>query len=119
MSFVMLLCSAVSCTNGSESVAPPIPKGLIASEKMEKVLIDIQLAEAYLQMIKTDTIAHKVPIEEYYQQIFAIHGVDYESFRKSFEYYTHYPDTLLNMHEDMLNMLSKIESAATNSIKNR
>ncbi|MEZ4883234.1 MAG: DUF4296 domain-containing protein [Chitinophagales bacterium] len=85
---------------------------VIDSETMKKVLLDIHLAEAFSQSMKLDSSVTHLSIEEYYQQIFAIHGTNFEDFKKSFDYYTDLPDTLQLMYEEILNTLSKMESAS-------
>ncbi len=110
ISVILLITIVVGCKNEEATATYQIPENIIQPETMKKVLLDIQLAEAYIQSVKADTTVHKVPIEEYYQQVFALHETNFEEFKKSFEYYTHVPDSLQKMYEDMLNMLSKMET---------
>jgi len=119
INFVILLLTVVGCINESQSISYQAPANLIEGERMKKILIDVQLAEAYTQSIKTDSVENKVSIEEYYQQIFAIHRTDFEAFQNSFEYYAHFPDSLQLMYEDMLNTLSKTESTSKTNTKKR
>jgi len=105
----LLLTVVVGCMS-EESTVYQKPKNVINSEIMKKVMLDIQFAEAYIQNTKTDSTISKASIEEYYQQIFALHGTNFEDFKASFEYYTHVPDSLQKMYEDMLNTVSTIES---------
>lgn len=106
---ILLLFMVVGCMS-EESTTLQKPENLIDSETMKKVMLDIQLAESYTQQMKRDTSISKAPIEEYYQQIFALHETNFEDFKTSFEYYTHLPDSLQKMYEDMLNTVTKMES---------
>lgn len=119
INFVILLFTVVGCINESQSINYQVPEDLIETEVMKKILIDVQLAEAYTQSVKTDSTVNKVAIEEYYQQIFTIHGTDFEAFQNSFDYYTHFPDSLQLMYEDMLNILSTTESKSKANTKKR
>ncbi len=119
INFVILLFTVVGCINESQSINYQVPDDLIEAETMKKILIDVQLAEAYTQSIQADSTANNVPIEEYYQQIFTIHGTDFEAFQNSFDYYAHFPDSLQLMYEDMLNKLSTIESKSKANVKKR
>ncbi|MFK7907722.1 MAG: DUF4296 domain-containing protein [Chitinophagales bacterium] len=119
INFVILLFTVVGCINESQSVSYQVPENLIEAERMKKILIDVQLAEAYIQSTKSDSTASNVSIEEYYQQIFSIHRTDFEAFQNSFEYYAHFPDSLQLMYEDMLNTLSTIESESKSYMKAR
>jgi Domain of unknown function (DUF4296) len=88
---VILLLSlfAFSCIEKTKT-----PSGVIGLEKMEKVLIDVTLAEELVRNLKgKDTMpsVNERMIQEF-DKIFSQHGITREDFRKSYEFYQSRPD---------------------------
>jgi uncharacterized protein YcaQ len=94
----LVLCSSlISCKDFSKK------EDILPKETMEKILLDINLAESYSTMVRDS--AHKLgnkhpdSLATYYRDIFAHHKVTREQFEKSLAWYKKNPDdmdTLIN-----------------------
>jgi Domain of unknown function (DUF4296) len=85
ISFIWIACSDSNA----------IPKNIIDRDKMEKILWDIIQADQYSnQYLKKDSSRINVKMEtmKLYDQIFLIHHVSRESFKKSYDFYIEHPD---------------------------
>lgn len=73
-----------------------LPSGILKGEKMQAVLWDVMLAEAYTtQYIKRDSLKNdSVENAKLQQQIFAIHNVSKKEFYDSYNYY--------RVHEELM-----------------
>lgn len=86
-----LAISILACQKGE------VPEMLIPKEKISKILVDVHLAEASLQMFpnhERDSIARK-----YYGHIFRIHEVTEEKYYESIEYYTKSPQEIVEIYK--------------------
>jgi hypothetical protein len=82
--FIILICCIAGCGEKHE-----LPSGILKSEKMQEVLWDVILAEAYTtEFIKKDS-SKNVQTEnaKLQQQIFAIHKISKQEFYDSYNYY--------------------------------
>lgn len=87
---VFLLLGMISCTEKNA-----VPDGVIPPSKMEKVLWDMMLADRFstLYILKDSAkLDEKAETFKMYDRVFQVHGVDKETFTKSFRYYMERPD---------------------------
>lgn len=78
---------------------------------MEKVLLDISLAEAYSTMVK-DSLhkagpKHLDSLSVYYKDIFAHHHVTETQFTSSMNYYKNHPDDLDTIYNNIIPVAAK------------
>jgi uncharacterized membrane protein len=90
--------------------------GHLSQKEMEKVLLDVHLAEAYSAMLK-DSADHKSSknvdsLSHFYKEIFARHHITQEEFDKSMAYYKQHTDELDSVYNTMLPELTKLEETA-------
>lgn len=83
------------------------PANLISKEKMQKVLLDVNMAEAYSAQVK-DSL-HRPPgakntdsLISYYKEIFAHHKITPDEFSTSLYWYKGHPEDLDSIYASML-----------------
>jgi hypothetical protein len=83
LSFVLTACSS-----------NPVPKGIIAPEKMEKIVYDIMQTDEYINsfLYKDTTLDIKKERSIYYEKVFKLHNTNRKEFYTSFKYYRQHPD---------------------------
>ena len=90
------------------------PSGIIPRVKMEKILWDLVQADQYaaqylvtdsVQVYKKDStrIDMKMETLKLYEQVFRLHQVSRDEFRKSFQYYQGRPDLARGMLDTLVN----------------
>lgn len=83
---LIIICN--SCNTGSASI--------ISLNKMQQVLWDVMRADALAQQlsIKDSTIKLSAESKRLCSQVFLIHNITEEQFKKSYLYYTGHPDEM-------------------------
>jgi hypothetical protein len=103
---VMVSIGMVGCTDKDS-----VPSDIIPRDKMEQVLWDMILADNYAtNVLAKDSVlirdsAHvRVKMETLglYNEVFRLHGVSREDFRKSYAYYQGRPEMVRNMFDSLL-----------------
>ena len=71
-----------------------VPSGVLPREKMESVLWDMIQADQYSSFLTKDSAHVDLKLERLrlYEQVFLLHGVSRDQFRKSYDYYMAHPD---------------------------
>lgn len=99
VSLLIFLC-LVSCSDKDK-----VPSGIIPREKMGKILWDMIQADQYstIYLAKDSTrINPKMETLKLYQQVFQLHQVSRDEFRKSFQYYLGRPDMTKTLFDSLL-----------------
>ncbi len=108
---ILSICLLFSCKNGFKSSntdhLPP--------KVMEKLLLDINLAESYCVMVK-DSMHHGGTknldsLAVYYKTIFAHYNITEAQFTENLEWYKNHPADLDTMYNEQLINLPKIQAA--------
>lgn len=85
----------------------------LPADKMEKVLIDIQLAEVYSTMAGKDSVHTELKNNDslavFYREVLDHHGLTLEQFEKSLDWYREHPDKLDTVFVRSINTLGKQE----------
>jgi len=93
----VLVCVSISCTDKDK-----IPKGVLAKEKMEKVLWDMIQAERFRETFIRDSSKDlKAETFKLYAQVFEIHKVSKDEFIKSYKFYMSRPDIAREMFDSL------------------
>lgn len=98
-----LLCILLLIAGCSEK--DKIPSGVIGKEEMEKILWDMMLADQYAaNYIIKDSAKVNVKMEtlKLYEEVFRLHKVSRDEFRKSFQFYQERPDITRVMFDSLL-----------------
>ena len=103
MSRLLLVCLSailwclVSCTDKDK-----IPKGVLAKEKMQKVLWDMIQAERFRETFIQDSSKDlKAETFKLYAQVFEIHKVTKDEFVKSYKFYMGRPDIARDIFDSL------------------
>lgn len=103
-SYCLLICLVMfSC---KEEKGKHLPQ-----DKMEQVLLDIQLAEVYSSMAGYDTVLH-VPLKNndslvrFYREVLKHHNITLDQFRESLDYYRQSPNILDTIFNNLMGTLT-------------
>lgn len=110
LQFVVLLglLSCVACHRKSTERLPP--------QKMQAVLTDIHLAEAYSAVINKSAISQPDKknldsLARFYAMICKHHGISREQFYESLAWYRNHPDQMDSLYSKMLPDMTRLEAA--------
>lgn len=109
MKLKLSLCSLILCAG---LLACKEEKYHLPPDKMENVLLDIQLAEVYSTMAGFDTV-NNIPaksndsLAKYYREVLQHHNITLDQFKKSLDYYRQTPDQLDSMYNRVQAKLTK------------
>jgi hypothetical protein len=95
---LMILAMALGCSDKNR-----VPSGVLPRQKMEDVLWDMIQADQYSSFLTKDS-AHIHLKEErlrLYEQVFLLHGVSRDQFRKSYDYYMAHPDLTQTLFDSL------------------
>jgi|SRR6185437_2501471 len=109
LALLMILGMATGCSDKDR-----IPSGVLSRQKMEDVLWDMIQADQYSSFLTKDS-AHIDLKEErlrLYQQVFLLHGVSREQFRKSYDYYMARPDLTQMLFDSLQSKGNRLRSEA-------
>lgn len=98
---VVYLCLSVIFFACSHS---DVPKGILASDKMEKVVYDLLKVDEYLNnfVIKDTTVNIKMKRSIFYEQVFALHNTNRKEFYTSYRYYQQHPDIQKKLFDSLI-----------------
>ena len=80
-----------------------LPSGILKNDKMQAVLWDVILAEAYTtQYIKKDSLKNdSLENAKFQQEIFAIHNISKKEFYDSYNYYTVHSELMRSLLDSL------------------
>ena len=82
-----------------------VPSGIIPRDEMEKILWDMVEADQYSSLYLWKDSARinvKTETQKLYQEVFQLHQISREEFRKSFQYYQEHPDLTRTVFDSLL-----------------
>lgn len=91
-----------------------IPSGVLPREKMEDVLWDMIQADQYSSFLTKDSTRIDIKLERLrlYDQVFRLHGVSRDQFRKSYDYYMAHPDLTQALLDSLQSKGTRLRSEA-------
>lgn len=87
-----------------------IPDSVIAFDSMVDITLDIHLAEAWTNESKTDSLSKDERLKQYYGQIFGLHQVSSERYKRSYQYYVAHPILMQDIYTRVTEKLTILES---------
>ena len=119
----LLLFSAfllAACKRSAEEVADA--GGRIPAKTLEKILYDMQLADVYSLSVRADSTKNfgqknSDSRARYYNEIFAHHGVTFNQFKTTVEWYKEHPAQFDTLYQKVLNRMSTEEEKLKYKIK--
>jgi hypothetical protein len=89
-----------------------VPENILSKEKMVQVLTDIHIAEAEMSLGAFPDSSSKEKIS--FQKIFEKEQITKEQYETSLSFYIDHPEMLNEIYQEVLNELSKKQSATLN-----
>ncbi|MFN8206742.1 MAG: DUF4296 domain-containing protein [Bacteroidales bacterium] len=86
------------------------PKGLIPPEDMEKILVDVHIADALAQSSVMRRLYQRMDSLHYAQNVLAKYGYSQEQFDSTVSWYAGYPDEYEKLYEQVITRLNRLES---------
>lgn len=108
---LVIVGMAAGCTGKDR-----LPSNVLSREKMGDVLWDMILADQYSSFLTKDS-AHINLKEErlrLYEQVFVLHGVSRDQFRKSYDYYLAHPDLEQAIFDSLQSKGTRLRTEAYN-----
>lgn len=75
------------------------PWGVLSQDEMVAVLLDVHIVEATLKTLESNS--KRIEKQEYYNKMFAKHGTTKEQFDHSLEWYSHHPNRLVAIYDEV------------------
>lgn len=100
--FAGFLFFLISCSNKKEK----LPDGILKKEAMVAVMIDIQLADAAVNLSNYGQTNFPNDKEKLFQSIYLKHAINKKIFDASFAYYTAHPEEFEKIYDDVITGLS-------------
>ncbi len=91
-----------------------VPSDILPAEKMKRILWDLIQADQYAAMYVTKDSAHsnvKMESLRLYEQVFQMHKVSREEFRKSYQFYQDHPELNQIVFDSLLVVANRERSA--------
>ena len=104
---LLFFCILFSC--GQEKKGVVIPANILSQEKMTRVITDIHLAEAEMQVKSLPDSTSKSPLS--FQKIFDKDTISKQQYEESLNFYMDHPELLDTIYVQVLNELSKMEGS--------
>lgn len=91
-----------------------VPSGILPREKMEQVMWDMVMADQYASYLAKDSAHLDLKLERLrlYEQVFRLHDISREKFRKSYAYYMDHPELNQILFDSLTDLGSRLRSEA-------
>ncbi|MES1225248.1 MAG: DUF4296 domain-containing protein, partial [Bacteroidota bacterium] len=96
--FGVTLFLCVSCSQGEEK----LPANILNKEEMVRVLIDIQLADAAVNLSNYGQTKLPADKDKLFEKIYSDHKMNRKKFEESFLYYTNHPDKFEKIYDEVI-----------------
>ena len=112
--FYLFICLLFMACSGSLEIK--IPDNVLSKDKMTQVMMDIHLMEASINLSggnpkKIDLAGSNVPLNI---DVLKKNNITKKQFDDSFSFYTHNPELLSEIYQNVLNELSKMQAEVSN-----
>lgn len=91
-----------------------VPSGVLPREKMEKVIWDMVMADQYASYLAKDSAHLDIKAERLrlYEQVFRLHDISRDKFRKSYAYYMDHPELNQVLFDSLTDLGGRLRSEA-------
>ena len=107
--FILFLCFS-ACKVENKEKQDQVPEYIISAEQMDKVLVDIHIAEAALKYKRGKGEKFKLYSNQYFDYVFKKHNISKKQFDESLEYYYKHEKQLDNIYKNVLKELERIKN---------
>ena len=101
----------VSCSSNKNKATP---ENLLSKENMVSVMMDIQLADATINLSNYGQGNYPNDKQKLLTAIYAQHKVTKKQFEESFSYYVEHPEEFQKIYDDVISGLSKKQAEMVN-----
>lgn len=108
----ILIALSITCLLACAENTKKLPQGILSSDQMIGVMVDLQLIEGLIAVRDTEL----EEVNTYYQSIFKKHQIDKETLDKSIQYYSKHPDILEIVYQEVITELSKKQARVNNEV---
>jgi hypothetical protein len=110
MRFLFVLLVGLVMQSCKQEEAPPLGRA-----KMQQILFDIHLAEAYSMSLHADTTRRNIErnkdsLAVFYRSVFQHHHITQKEFEQSMRWYLGHPEDLDSVYTRMIPEMSKLEA---------
>jgi len=111
---IVWLGLALATALGGCSDKDRIPSGILSREKMQDLMWDMIQADQYSSYLTKDSAHINLKLERLrlYQQVFLLHGVSRDQFRKSYDFYMSRPDLTQTLFDSLLSKGNRLRGEA-------
>ncbi len=95
--YLLVFFTVLACYDGIKK-----PKNLIEQATFTHILSDIYILQTLIDEQIEDTVLKVLYYEKYKPMIFQKYGIDSLDFSKNYAFYEHNLDTLLNIHQEII-----------------
>jgi len=106
----LLFCILLLLLTGCDTWGTNKPVGLIATDSMIGILVDIHVADALVEQRHGQDKPNLPLTTALYQQIFSNHHITAVQYQQSYHYYEKHPAIMDKMYETVITELSKKEA---------
>lgn len=103
-----------ACGPSGERKAESVPDHLLSVDKMAALISDIQITEAVLQQQKASGLNEQEQSKDYFREIFSKHGVSYELYSESKQFYEANPKLYEEVFEKVITLMTRQQTELSN-----
>jgi len=100
----------VSCSHPADE----IPSNILSVKQMTSIMVDVQLIEGGVVIMKYNKDKDRKEIVNYYRLLYEVHQIDKPLFDKSLKYYCERPDLFVEIYDGVIIQLSEIQAEVEN-----
>lgn len=101
----------MSCSSKKNKDAP---ENLLSKENMVSVMMDIQLADAAINLSNYGQGNYPNDKQKLFTEIYSKHKITQKQFEESFTYYVEHPEDFQKIYDDVISGLSKKQAEMVN-----
>jgi len=102
----LLLPLIIACSQKSHD----IPNDILSIDKMTSIMVDIQLIEGSLSIMKYSKDKDQKEIINYYRLLYETHNINKPLFDKSLKYYCDRPELFVDIYEGVIIQLTELQA---------
>jgi hypothetical protein len=110
LSLLLLMAFCVACQRSQSN--NDVPDNVLNEGKFRQVLIDVLIADAYIQELPMVQDSQKMLLNKTYAQIFDRHNVTKDEYLKTLSYYNTHPEDFNALLEPVKDSLSTLEAGS-------
>lgn len=111
----LLVLALWACSPAVSDNQPDKPKDLIPVKKMTQMLVDVHIIEGGRS--GTRVLGDSANVDVYYRSFFDKYAVSKEQYESSFDYYSHFPEKMMEMYDVVIDSLNLREIRISEEVR--